>query len=93
MECVDIDTLHDFLLKTGDIEELGVRSKIDCEAGKHQIQDCQTHKKETDAVFVGLIKRTLGFDHASESEISCAFPRLLRVFVHASHALITHVQC
>ena len=64
---VDVDTLHDLHLEAGDIEELVHTSEVDGKPREHEIEDCQAHQEKPNAMFVGLIERSLGLDHASQS--------------------------
>ena len=43
-------------------------------------------------MLVGLVEGPLGFDHASQSQVGCRLPCLLRVLVDTAHALVAHVE-
>jgi len=92
MERVDVDRLHDCLLKAGDVEELRVTSEVNGEARENSVQNSQAHQKQADAVFVSFVEGPLGFDHASEAEVGRRFAGLLGVFVDTAHALVADVE-
>ena len=43
-------------------------------------------------MFVSLVERSLGLDHASQFEVGAGLPGLLWVLVDATHALIAHIE-
>ena len=91
MKSVNIDTLHDALLKACNVEKSVVTGEINGKSCKHNIKDSQTHKEEPNTVLVGLIKCSLSLDHAPETQVSGALPCLLWILVDTTHALVSHV--
>ena len=92
MKGVNINALHNHQFKTGDIEKLVHTSKIYSQSRKYEIEHSQTHQEKSDTVLIGLIERSLGFDHASQPQICRCLTRLFWVLVDTAHALVTDVQ-
>ena len=92
MQNVNVDALHDLLFESSNVEEPVATSQVDGEACEHDVKDGETHQEQTDAVLVGLVERSLGFNHASETEVGGSLSSLLGVFVDATHALVANVQ-
>ena len=92
MKSINIDTLHDALLKACNVEKPVVTGEINGKSCKHNIQDSQTHKEQPNTVLVGLIECSLGLDHASEAQVGGALPGLLWVLVDTTHALVSYIE-
>ena len=43
-------------------------------------------------MFIGLVERSLGLDHASQSQVGATLIGLLGVFVDATHALVSNIE-
>ena len=92
MQGIDVNALHDALLKAGNVEEPIITCKIDCESGENDVKDGETHEEEADAVFVSFIESSLSLDHAPQPQVRRALSRLFWVLVNTTHTLVAHIK-
>ena len=92
MKSVDINTLHNTLLKTCNIEKPIVTGEINGKSSKDDVKNSQAHEEESNNVLVSFVKCPLRLDHAPKPEVGGALSGLLGVLVDTSHTLVSNIE-